>query len=62
MLDFLRENLGTIVVGAVVLAIITLIIVRQVKNKLAGKNSCGCGCENCPGCAAKKASDPRSDN
>ena len=53
MFEFIRENLGTIIVGAIVLSIITLIAVREIKNRLAGKGSCSCGCENCPGCVAK---------
>lgn len=48
MVEFLTANLGTIVVGAVLLAIVALIIVNMVKDKKKGKNSCGCGCSNCP--------------
>ncbi|MCH5205921.1 MAG: FeoB-associated Cys-rich membrane protein [Oscillospiraceae bacterium] len=54
MFEFFRENLGTIIVGANVLAIIALIVIKGIKDRKAGKSSCGCGCENCPGCAAKK--------
>lgn len=48
MMEFLAANFGTIIVGAVVLAIVVLIIVKMVKDKKKGKNSCGCGCSNCP--------------
>ncbi len=48
MLGWILENIGTIVVCAVVVAVMALIIVRMVKNKKAGKSSCGCNCGNCP--------------
>ena len=50
MLDFLTNYGGTIAVGAVVLAIIALIIVKRVKYRKAGKSSCGCDCAGCAGC------------
>lgn len=40
-------TLGSFVVGAVLVLILTLIIVRMIKNKKAGKGGCSCGCENC---------------
>lgn len=48
MIEFLTANLGTILVGAIVVAIVILIIINMVKDKKKGKNSCGCGCSNCP--------------
>ncbi|MBQ8296886.1 MAG: FeoB-associated Cys-rich membrane protein [Ruminococcus sp.] len=47
MMDFLIENISTIIVGLVVLAVIALIIVKLRKDKKQGKSSCGCGCEHC---------------
>ena len=44
---WLSQNIGTIIVGAVVVAIVGLIVWRMVANKRAGKSSCGCGCESC---------------
>ena len=50
MLDFLKANLSTIIVGAVVLGTIALIVVRLVVNKKKGITSCGCGsCTSCSG-------------
>lgn len=46
-MSFLRENLGTIVVGVILLAIVALIIIKMLKDKKRGKSSCGCGCEHC---------------
>ena len=48
MLDWLANNIGTIAVGAVVAAIVTVIIVFMVKDKKQGKTTCGCGCKDCP--------------
>lgn len=47
MLTWLANNIGTIIICAVIIAIVCLIIFFRVKNKKAGKSSCGCGCSNC---------------
>ena len=46
-MEFIKNNLGTIVVLVILLAVVTLIVIRLVKNKRNGKTSCGCGCEYC---------------
>jgi hypothetical protein len=38
---------GTILVSAIILAIVVLIIARMVINKRAGRRSCGMGCSGC---------------
>lgn len=48
MAAFLRDNLGTIIVSAVIFLAVILVIVNMVKDKRKGKNSCGCGCSGCP--------------
>ncbi|MBS6444611.1 MAG: FeoB-associated Cys-rich membrane protein [Ruminococcus sp.] len=48
MLEFLSNNLSTIVVGAILLGIVILVIKSMRNDKKAGKNSCGCGCSGCP--------------
>ena len=48
MASFFAENWGTILVAAVVVAIIAVIVVKMLKDKRKGKTSCGCGCANCP--------------
>ena len=46
--DWLIANIGSILVGAVVVAVVALIIAMMVRNKKKGKSStCGCGCESC---------------
>ena len=47
-MDWLMNNLGTIVVGLAVAAVITLIIINYVRKKKRGKSTCGCGCADCP--------------
>lgn len=41
------ENLGSIIVGLVLVSLVTFIIVSNIKNKKKGKSGCGCGCSNC---------------
>lgn len=48
MMDFLIANGGTIAVGAVVAAVVILIVAKMIRDKKKGQSSCGCGCENCP--------------
>ncbi|MDD4797319.1 MAG: FeoB-associated Cys-rich membrane protein [Eubacteriales bacterium] len=49
MLAFITENLGTIVVSAVLLAVVAAIVTGMVKKRRSGKSAtCGCGCEGCP--------------
>jgi hypothetical protein len=47
MIEFLSNNLATIVVGLILLAIVIAIVYSMVKNKKNGKSNCGCGCEHC---------------
>ena len=46
-MSWMIDNLGTIVVGLLLAAVVTAIIIRQIKNKKAGIHSCGCGCQSC---------------
>ena len=57
MLTWLGENFATIIICAVLIAVVAAIIVRMVKNKKKGKSSCGCGCADCTAggsCHSKK--------
>ena len=47
MVEFLKNNIGTIIVAAVLLCVVVSIIVANIKNKKRGKTSCGCGCSSC---------------
>ena len=52
MLEFVENYGGSIVVGMIVLTVVVLIIAKGVKDKRAGKYSCGgnCSCCGCSGC------------
>ncbi|MBO5326852.1 MAG: FeoB-associated Cys-rich membrane protein [Clostridia bacterium] len=47
MLDFLQQNWGTIVVVAVIAAIVCAIVVSRIRARKQGKSTCGCGCDQC---------------
>ena len=44
---WLMDNLATIILSLALVAIVALIIRKQIRDRLAGRTSCGCGCENC---------------
>ena len=48
MINFLTQNLATIIVFLIVVLVVALIIIKMVKDKKAGKKSCNCGCGGCP--------------
>ena len=47
MLAWLQNNYGTIIVLAVVIAVVALIIVKMVSDKRKGRTTCSHGCANC---------------
>ena len=47
MFLWIRENLATVVICAILVLIVAAILVRMVKNKRKGRFSCGCGCADC---------------
>jgi len=47
MIEFIRDNIGTIICGAVVLLILVLVIRSLIKDKKKGRSSCGCSCAHC---------------
>ena len=48
MLDWIIQNLANIVICLVLILAVTLAVVKLVRDKKAGRSSCGCGCSNCP--------------
>ena len=48
MLTFLQNNLATIVIGLILLAVVCLVIYVMGRDKKAGKSACGCSCSGCP--------------
>ncbi|MBD5130142.1 MAG: FeoB-associated Cys-rich membrane protein [Ruminococcaceae bacterium] len=61
MIEFVQQYLGSILVGAGVLAVVAMIIVKAVKDKRAGRSSCGCDCAHC-GCHCNNDSSLQHSN
>lgn len=55
MLEFLQNNWGSFAVGAVVLAVIVLIVMKLVRDKKAGRYTCGGNCGSCGACSGNCA-------
>ena len=51
MLEFLQNNWGSFAVGALVLAVIVLIVMKLVRDKKAGRYTCGGNCGSCGACS-----------
>ena len=47
MILWLSENLPTVIVCIILAAIITLVIIKMIKDRKKGKSSCGMNCSNC---------------
>ena len=47
MLAWLTENLGTVVISAILLAVVVCISIHLLHQKKQGKSSCGCNCATC---------------
>lgn len=60
MLEFFLNYGGSIIVGLIVLAIAALIIVKSVKDKRAGRFSCGGNCECCGACKSCSSNEQPS--
>ncbi len=50
MLAWLEANVSTILVGAVLLAVVVLAVRKLIRDRREGNSPCGCG--GCDGCAA----------
>ncbi|MBQ5347731.1 MAG: FeoB-associated Cys-rich membrane protein [Ruminococcus sp.] len=50
MLAWITNNIGTIIICAVLIAIVSAIIISMIKKKKQGK-SLVCNCTNCKNCA-----------
>ncbi len=47
MISWLADNIANILVLTAVLLAVILAVRSMVRDKKAGKSSCGCGCANC---------------
>ena len=52
MLAWLSANFVNIVLVAVIAAVVILLIRGMVRDRKAGKTSCGCNCADCGACSA----------
>ncbi len=46
-IEFLKNNLGTLFVLAIVVFIVVMLSLKLIRDKRAGKSSCSCGCSSC---------------
>lgn len=53
MLDFFADYGGTMIVGAIVLAVVALIVAKLVRDRRSGKHCCGGDCGKCCKCSSK---------
>lgn len=63
MTAWLTANLANILLVAALILVVTLILVKLVKDKKKGRSSCGCGCEHCAmrdACHQKAAADRKA--
>lgn len=56
MLDWIIQNAANIIIIAVLALAVALVIRKLVRDKRAGKSSCGCGCSNCSGACSGSGS------
>lgn len=47
MLQWICSNIGTILIGGMLLAVIGLVVRSLLRQKRQGKTSCGCNCAHC---------------
>lgn len=47
-------NMANIIIIVLLALVIGLGIRRIIRNKKAGRTSCGCGCSSCSACAGRK--------
>ena len=51
MFAWLSENLVNIVIIAILVLVVGLLIRGMIRDRKAGKSSCGCNCASCGACA-----------
>lgn len=64
MFDWIAANAGTLLVSAVLLALVILAVVKMVQDRKQGKSTCSMGCGGCPmsGTCHKKQEEKRKEN
>lgn len=57
MITWIMTNLGNIVVSLILIAIVTAVIFKLIKDKKNGVSSCGGNCKSCGMCASCNRKD-----
>ena len=57
-MDFITQNIWSIVIGALVLAAVIFAVIKIIKDRKKGK--CSCGCEGCA--FSNTCRSPQKDN
>ncbi len=47
MFAWITENMGTIIVSAILIIAVAAVIAGMVRGRKKGRSSCGCGCAGC---------------
>ena len=47
-MQWLFDNLGTVLVALALLGVVTAIVRRLIRDRRQGKSACGCNCASCP--------------
>ncbi len=59
MIIWLTQNIGTIIILLILIAVVTGIVLGMIKDKKQGKSSCGGNCAHCKMCTACKGDKNR---
>ena len=62
MTGFIQENWGSLLVGAILLAVVALVVVKLVRDRKSGRHSCGGDCGSCGACKECSASHTNGHN
>lgn len=54
MLEWLSQNVSNILITAGLVLIVGAVVYKMIKDKKAGKSSCGGDCQHCGGCHPKQ--------
>jgi len=49
-MEWIAENIGTIIISLILLAVIAAVVRKLWKDKKQKKSSCGCSCGSCSSC------------
>ena len=49
-MEWIKGNIGSIIVGAAVVALLVCVVVAMVRNRKKNRGACGCGCSSCESC------------